>query len=77
MWAILVIIPILFFSQNEEFFKLANKQMEEGATWHQVGPQAPDPKAKSITLQCIDPEGEPCGDPYIIWKLKKSDKPRP
>ena len=76
MWAILVIIPILFFSQNEEFFKL-NKQMEEGATWHQVGPQAPDPKAKSITLQCIDPEGEPCGDPYIIWKLKKSDKPRP
>ena len=42
-----------------------------GAEWHQVGPQALDPTAKAIPAQCIDPEtNEPCGEPYIIWKLK-------
>ena len=42
-----------------------------GAEWHQVGPQPLDPTAKAIPAQCIDPEtNEPCGEPYIIWKLK-------
>ena len=51
--------------ENKEFIDTAMKEMRDGATWHRVGPQPPDPTAKAIT---ITPPG---GEPYIIWKLKK------
>ena len=62
----------LFYADNAEFFDTATKQMKQGAEWHYVGPQALDPTAKSIPGQICDDDGT-CGEPYIIWKLKKDN----
>ena len=71
MFAFILLFPILFLADNSEFFEQVAKERAMGAEWHQVGPQALDPTAKAIPAQCIDPETtEPCGEPYIIWKLK-------
>ena len=58
---ILILMPILFFTSNEEFFKQVEKDRAEGAVWHHVGKQPLDPNAKQIDI-----------DGHIYWKLKKS-----
>ena len=71
MFAFILLFPILFLADNSEFFEQVAKERAMCAEWHQVGPQALVPTAKAIPAQCIDPEtNEPCGEPYIIWKLK-------
>jgi len=65
MTSILLIMVNFFFSDNQEFFKAAEEDAKNGATWHYVGKQELDPKAKSLTLQVDD------GEKYILWKLKK------
>jgi len=62
---ILLVMANLFSSEHEEFFDLANEQAKKGFTWHYVGSQPTDPKAKSISLKGSD------GEKYILWKLKK------
>ena len=48
--------------------------MQDGASWHYVGPSDLDPTALSIPLQCIDTDTrEPCGEKYILFKLKKEE----
>ena len=68
----LALIPFvfLFVTGNAEFFDQAAKEREQGYTWHYTGKQALDPKAKALPLQCMH-EGKPCGEPFILWKLKK------
>ena len=53
------------FSDNQEFFKTAEEDVKNGATWHYVGKQELNPTAKSLTLQVDD------GEKYILWELKK------
>ena len=65
-----LMIGTTFGIQNKEFFDKVAEERAQGAEWHYVGPQALDPTALSIPLQCMDGD-KPCGDPYIIWKLKK------
>jgi len=65
IFLVLTILKIGFMIENKEFIDTAMEEMRDGATWHRVGPQPPDPTAKAIT---ITPPG---GEPYIIWKLKK------
>jgi len=67
MFAILVLAMIggLFVADNQEFLKTVEKEVNEGATWHYVGPTPIDIKAKQIPLQVEK------NDPYILWKLKK------
>ena len=57
--------------QNKEFFDQVGKERAMGAEWHYVGKQPLDPTAKSIPGQICDDDG--CGEPYIIWKLKKPE----
>ena len=75
----LKVIGSLFFYSHEEFFTTAGNEMIDGAEWHYVGKQPLDPTAKSFPLQCIDAKDdgtlEVCGDPYIIFKLKKREIP--
>ena len=68
-----VLIPfiLLFASDNADFFEVSKQQRTQGYAWHYVGTKTPDPKAKSITLQCSDQKGKVCGEPYILWKLDK------
>ena len=60
---------------NKEFFDKVAEQRSQGAEWHYVGPKPLDPTALSIPLQCmtaeVDKDSVPCGEPYILWKLKK------
>ena len=70
MIALVLIRVILFGVDNADFFKQAAKERKQGYTWNYTGKQALDPRAKAIPLQCIH-NGKPCGDPFIIWKLKK------
>ena len=55
----------LFIFQNREFFNTAADEMQDGASWHYVGPQDLDPTAKALPLEGGD------GEKYILWKLKK------
>ena len=72
MISILLLIPWLWYENNFSFLDQAQRERNQGAEWHYVGTQEPDPDAESITLQCVDPDtGEPCGERYILWKLKK------
>ena len=50
---------------NEEFFDTVSKQMEDGYTWHYVGPTNANPELPSLTLQ-VEPY-----HPFVIFKLKK------
>jgi hypothetical protein len=75
MFIFVVLVPILFFSSSSDFFKLADQQIEQGAKWHYVGKKNLSPSAKSLPLQCIDPETEePCSEPFVLWKLKNGDE---
>ena len=62
---VMTIFTTTFVVNNSEFLDTANKEINEGATWHYIGKQSLDPTAKSITLQMSDEE------PYILFKLKK------
>tara|TARA_R100000781_G_scaffold80939_1_gene49939 strand:- start:4521 stop:4748 length:228 start_codon:yes stop_codon:yes gene_type:complete len=73
MIVIAFLIPFFFIWEGEDFFKLANKQMEQGAKWHYVGSQALSPPAKSLPLQCVDENDVPCSEPFILWKLKNEE----
>ena len=61
--------------QQTQFFDKVAEQRSQGAEWHYVGPKPLDPTALSIPLQCmtaeVDKDSVPCGEPYILWKLKK------
>ena len=71
----LILISILFMADHKEFFDKVAIDRAKGAEWHYVGKSALDPTAKSIPLQCVETDDDgntsPCGDPYIIYKLKK------
>ena len=68
----LLLLGSIFVSQNKEFLDTVDRQKEEGYTWHYVGPTDLDPNAKHMALQCYDDDlQEYCGEPYILWKLKK------
>ncbi len=70
----LVLISVLFVTDNKEFFDQVAIDKAKGAEWHYVGKSALDPTAKSLPLQCWtneeDKESVPCGEPYIYYKLK-------
>ncbi len=68
----IVLLPILFvfMTSNAEFFDTVEKEKEQGYEWHYVGPTTRDPNAKSLSIQPLDQDGKPLGEPYILWKLK-------
>ena len=67
----LVLIPVILFGvDNADFFKQAAKEREQGYTWHYTGKQGLDPRSKALPIQCMDSD-KPCGEPFILWKLKK------
>ena len=70
----LILISVLFVTDNKEFFDQVAIDKAKGAEWHYVGKSALDPTAKSLSLQCwtneVDKESVPCGEPYIYYKLK-------
>ena len=66
-FSVLTLIGNLLFSENKEFFDTAEKEYQEGARWHYVGPQDLDPNSKSLPFQVEN------GKPYIIFKLKKPE----
>lgn len=69
---VFVLIPVILFGvDNAEFFNQAAKEREQGYTWHYTGEQKLDPNAKAIPMQCVDHSGKPCGEKFILWKLKK------
>ena len=71
MIALLAVPVLVFLIENEKFFDTAIQQMKDGARWHYVSPQPPNPKAESIPGQICEPETGKCGDEYIIWQLRK------
>ena len=72
MTEVILLISALFVADNREFLKKARKQIDQGARWHYVGHQKIDPNAKAIPIQCVDHLGKPCGEKFILWKLKKN-----
>ena len=67
----LVLIPVILLGvDNADFFKQAAKEREQGYTWHYTGKKKLDPRSKAIPIQCMDGD-KPCGEPFILWKLKK------
>ena len=70
----LILISVLFVTDNKEFFDQVAIDKAKGAEWHYVGKSALAPTAKSLSLQCwtneVDKESVPCGEPYIYYKLK-------
>lgn len=72
MSIVIGLISLLFYEQHFSFFEQVRSERDDGATWEYVGQQKPDADAESIVFQCIDGNNEqPCGEPYILWKLKK------
>ena len=68
MFIFALIIPIffgVFYLDNEEFFDTAAEQLEDGYTWHYVGPTDANPERPSLTLQV---EGH---HPFVLYLLKK------
>ena len=68
MFIFALIIPLffgVFYLDNEEFFDTASEQIEDGYTWHYVGPTKPNPELPSVTLQV---EGY---HPFVLYLLKK------
>ena len=68
MFIFALIIPLfygVFYLDNEEFFDTASEQLEDGYTWHYVGPTKPNPELPSLTLQV----GE--DHPFVLYLLKK------
>ena len=60
-----------FAVDNKEFFDTVKKEKNEGYEWHYVGKSPLDPTAKHLPLSNCDSSGSNCGEPYILWKLKK------
>ena len=63
-----LIIPLffgVFYLDNKEFFDIASEQIEDGYTWHYVGPTDANPELPSLTLQ-VEPD-----HPFVIFKLKR------
>ena len=68
MFIFALIIPLffgVFYLDNEEFFDIASEQIEDGYTWHYVGPTKPNPELPSITLQVEEDH------PFVLYLLKK------
>ena len=68
MFIFALIIPIffgVFYLDNEEFFDTASEQLEDGYTWHYVGPTDANPELPSLPLQV---EGH---HPFVLYLLKK------
>ena len=65
LMAFMIITKIMFYVDNREFFDLASKEMQDGASWEYVGPRPTDPASRSIPLQGLD------GEKFILFKLKK------
>jgi hypothetical protein len=68
MFIFALIIPLffgVFYLDNEEFFDTASEQIEDGYTWHYVGPTNPNPELPSITLQVEEDH------PFVLYLLKK------
>ena len=65
--ALMISVGGLFGLDNQEFLRIVERQVEQGAEWHYVGKSPLDPNAKSIPLQMCD---DVCDEPYILWKLK-------
>ena len=70
----ILLITALFMADNQKFLEEAREQMKQGAEWEYVGHQSLDPRAKSISMQCVDSAGSPCGEKFILWKLKKREQ---
>ena len=70
----ILFITALFMADNQKFLEEAREQMKQGAEWEYVGHQSLDPRAKSISMQCVDSAGSPCGEKFILWKLKKREQ---
>ena len=73
IFSALSLVVQLFIAENKEFLIKASEQMQDGVSWHYVGPSSLDPTSLSIPLQCTDSNGETCGEKYILFKLKKED----
>lgn len=68
----LILIPVILFGvDNAEFFNQAAKERKQGYTWQYTGEQGLDPHSKAIPIQCVNHSGKPCGEKFILWKLKK------
>ena len=65
--ALMISVGGLFGLDNQEFLRIVERQVEQGAEWHYVGKSPLDPDALSIPLQMCD---DGCDEPYILWKLK-------
>jgi len=68
MFIFALIIPIffgVFYLDNKEFFDTASEQLEDGYTWHYVGPTDANPERPSLPLQV---EGH---HPFVLYLLKK------
>ena len=65
LMAFMIITKIMFYVDNKEFFDLASKEMQDGASWEYVGPRPTDPASRSIALEGLD------GEKFILFKLKK------
>ena len=68
MFIFALIIPLffgVFYLDNEEFFDTASEQLEDGYTWHYVGPTKANPELPSLPLQV---EGY---HPFVLYLLKK------
>ena len=68
MFIFALIIPIffgVFYLDNQEFFDTASEQLEDGYTWHYVGPTDANPELPSLTLQ-VEPD-----HPFVLYLLKK------
>ena len=66
MFSILLILTIIIFSSNSEFFEQVEKDRAKGAEWHYVGKSPPNSTSNSLPLYGVD------GKPYIYYKLKMS-----
>ena len=66
-----LITKISFYIENKEFIDTVSKQTEGNPNleWVHTGKQKPSPAAKSITLNDFK------GEPFIMYKLKKGDRP--
>ena len=68
MFIFALIIPLffgVFYFNNEEFFDTASEQLEDGYTWHYVGPTKAGLERPSLPLQVEEDH------PFVIFKLKK------
>ena len=74
MAEVILFITALFVTDNQDFLEEAQEQIKQGAEWEYVGHRSLDPKAKSISMQCVDGAGNPCGEKFILWKLKKREQ---